>query len=59
MWVAKFSQAFLQHLAELEDKGYRPRFAKVRYVVAWKKEDDERETAVILPDLYLALACAN
>ena len=59
MWVAKFSQAFLQHLAELEDKGYRPRFAKVRYVVAWKKEDDERETAVILPDLYLAFVGAK
>lgn len=52
--VAKFSEAFVRNLELLSSKGYVPRFAKVRYVVAWKKEGCEEEAAVILPDLYLS-----
>ncbi len=52
--VAKFSKAFIQKLSELALKGCRPQFAKARYVVAWKKEGEEQETAVVLPDLYLS-----
>ena len=52
--VAKFSQSFIQKLSELTDKGYVPQFAKVRYVVAWKKEGGTEETAIVLPDLYLS-----
>ncbi len=54
MRVAKFSQAFVQKLAEFADKGYKPCFAKVRYVVAWTKEESKEEVAVLLPDLYLS-----
>ena len=52
--VAKFSSAFVKNLESLSAKGYAPRFAKVRYVVAWKKEGRDDESAVILPDLYLS-----
>ena len=52
--VAKFSQSFVQKLSELASKGYVPQFAKVRYVVAWKKDEKTEETAIILPDLYLS-----
>ena len=52
--VAKFSQGFVHKLSELVLKGYQPRFAKVRYVVAWKKEGETHETAIVLPDLYLS-----
>lgn len=52
--VAKFSQLFVQRLSELADKGYKPQFAKVRYIVAWKKNEETTETAIILPDLYLS-----
>ena len=52
--VAKFSEAFTRKLESLSAKGYAPRFAKVRYVVAWKKEGRDDESAVILPDLYLS-----
>ena len=52
--IAKFSQSFVQKLSELASKGYKPQFAKVRYVVAWKKDDKTEETAIILPDLYLS-----
>lgn len=54
MRVAKFSQTFVNRLSEFADKGYKPSFAKVRYVVAWKKEDAVQEVAVLLPDLYLS-----
>ena len=54
MRVAKFSQSFVQKLAELAGKGYKPQFAKVRYVVAWKKDEETKEAAIILPDLYLS-----
>ena len=52
--VAKFSQSFIQKLSELADKGYRPQFAKVQYVVAWRKNEEAAETAIILPDLHLS-----
>lgn len=41
--------------AELEKllaKGYRPCGGEVRFVVAWKGENDKEETAVLLPDLH-------
>ena len=52
--VAKFSQSFIQKLSELADKGYRPQFAMVRYIVAWRKNEEETETAIVLPDLHLS-----
>ena len=54
--VAKFSQGFVHKLSELVLKGYQPQFAKIRYVVAWKKEGETQEAAVVLPDLYLSCA---
>ena len=52
--VVKLSQSFIRKLSELTGKGYRAQYAKVRYIVAWKKEEEEGETAVILPDLFLS-----
>lgn len=51
--VLKYSKAFLRRLEELKQKGYAPYKAVVRFVVAWQGEGDEKESAVILPDLYL------
>ena len=53
MRVAKFSQSFLQKLSDLVNRGYQTQFAKIRYVVAWKKDENTEEAAIILPDLYL------
>ncbi len=50
--VAKLSKARMIELEKLSEKGYRPSGGKVRFIVAWKGEDDKDETAVILPDLY-------
>jgi ATP-dependent DNA helicase RecQ len=54
--VAKLSNRMQQTLAEWEEKGYDVYDAKVRFIVAWKPQDapkEEKEIAVILPDLYL------
>ena len=51
--VLKFSKAFSEQLAGLREKGFEPVSAQIRFIVAWKGEDDVQESAVILPDLYL------
>lgn len=51
--VAKLSAACRARLADLHEKGYSVERAEVRFVVWWKGKDDEEETAIILPDLYL------
>lgn len=51
--VAKFSKAFSETITKLGAQGYQPYNANVRFVVAWKGEDDEEESAVLLANLYL------
>ena len=51
--TAKFSKAFIQRLGDLRQKGYEPYSANVRFIVAWKGEQDESETAVLLADMEL------
>ena len=50
--VAKLSKAFAETLEKLKDKGYSPKSAEVRFVVAWKGEEDTEETPIILADMY-------
>ena len=51
--IAKMSKACAARLHELSEKGYLPYKAIVRFVVAWKGNEDKDETAIVLPDLYL------
>lgn len=53
--VLKFSKACVERLENLYEKGYQPYKAYVRFIVAWKDENDDKETAVILPEIYLKL----
>ena len=50
--VAKLSKARMVELDKLSAKEYRPYGGEVRFVVAWKSEDDTEETAVLLPNLH-------
>lgn len=50
--VLKFSKACISRIEELEKKGYHPYGGAVRFIVAWKGEGDDTQTAVILPDLF-------
>lgn len=51
--VAKLSKKCVEMLDELKEKGYVISTAKVRFIVAWKGEDDEEEIPVVLPDIHL------
>ena len=51
--IVRFSKAFNERLDKMCKKGYDPLRAEIRFVVAWKAEEDTTETAVILPSLYL------
>ena len=50
--VAKFSKAFTEKLEKLQEKGYHVTRGEVQFIVAWKGEDDEKETPIILSNLY-------
>ena len=51
--VAKLSKARIAELEKLAQRGFSVSSAEVRFVVAWKGEDDSEETAVMLPSLHL------
>lgn len=51
--VAKLSKARIAELEKLAQRGFSVSSAEVRFVVAWKGEDDLEETAVMLPSLHL------
>lgn len=50
--VAKLSKARMAMIKELISKGYAPYGGEVRFVVAWKSEEDSEESAVLLPNIY-------
>jgi ATP-dependent DNA helicase RecQ len=49
--VLKFSQKFLQEMDNLKSKGFRAQVARVNFVLFWKKEEDQREYLVVLPEI--------
>lgn len=49
--IVKLSKACLEKVRQLNDKGYIPVSAKVRYVVLWRGKDDKKETAIVLPEI--------
>lgn len=53
MPIVKFSKKYIDTLYRLGRKGYVLNGAKVRFIVAWKGEEDDEESAVILPEVYL------
>lgn len=50
--VAKFSKAFVEMLEKLKNKGYVPTSSEVRFIVAWKGEEDDQETPILLTDIH-------
>lgn len=49
--VAKFSKAFAEFLESLNQKGYIAVGGVVRFIVAWRDENDETETPVVLANI--------
>lgn len=53
--IAKFSKAFSEVLEGLRKKGYYPTSAAVRFIVAWKGEEDTEESAIVLADIHFKI----
>ncbi len=49
--VLRFSQKFLQEMEQLKTKGYAARSVRVNFILYWKKEEDQQEYQVILPEI--------
>lgn len=49
--IAKFSKAFVLTLEKLEGNGYKPNNASLQFIVAWKGEEDEEETPIVLVNI--------
>ena len=52
--IIKLSHKCQEQLSVLAKRGYTIKNAEIRFIVAWKGENDTEETAIILPTLYLA-----
>ena len=51
--IVRFSQSCIGFINNLRAKGYTPVEAEIRFIVAWKGENDTEDTMVILPNLKL------
>ena len=49
--VLKFSGKFIETIKTQEANGYKPKEARVNFMLYWKKTDDEQEFQIILPEL--------
>lgn len=51
--VLKYAQKFKEKLSDWQQKGFTPHAAVVNFMVYWKKQDAERETLIVLPELLV------
>ena len=51
--VARFSKAFKEKLNNLQMNGYRIDSASVKFVVYWRPKGEDRDYAILLPELIL------
>jgi ATP-dependent DNA helicase RecQ len=49
----RFSKQFIDKIEHLDQRGYKPRAASVKYIVYWQKEGSDREIRIVLPELIL------
>lgn len=55
MPVLMFSKKCYENIQSLIDKGYYIHSSKIRFIVAWREDGDDKESAVILPDVVMKL----
>lgn len=49
--VAAFSKQFRNRVKEYKEKGYVPKSAKIRFIIYWKKENEDCENLILLPEI--------
>ncbi|MBU7006236.1 3'-5' exonuclease [Phosphitispora fastidiosa] len=50
--VFRTSKKCSELLERVQDNGYEPKFAKVNFIVFWRKEAEEQEIRIVLPELH-------
>ncbi|MDO9464463.1 MAG: 3'-5' exonuclease [bacterium] len=50
--VFRSSQKCAEQLERIEKNGYEPQFAKVNFIVYWRKKEEEQEIKIVLPELH-------
>ena len=50
--ILKFSKLFTERLDRVRKTGYEPLYAKINFIVYWRKEAAEREIKIVLPELH-------
>ncbi len=50
--VLRFSRDFIKIIEERKQKGYKLKTAKVNFIVHWRKEGEEQEIKIVLPELH-------
>jgi hypothetical protein len=50
--VLRTSKRFKDQFDRVQKNGYEPQFAKVNFIVFWRKEGEEQEIKIVLPKLY-------
>ena len=50
--VLKFSKLFTERLSRVRKNGYEPKYAKINFIVYWRKEAAEWEIKIVLPELH-------
>jgi ATP-dependent DNA helicase RecQ len=51
-YLLKFSKAFAETMLDKQRKGYRLSRATVGHVIYWKKEGQEKECKVVVPEVF-------
>ena len=51
--LIKYSKSFKDRLLAHEKSGYHVHEAQIRFILAWKGENDSEECLIILPDITL------
>jgi ATP-dependent DNA helicase RecQ len=49
--VLKFSKSFMLQIENLHTAGYEIKDIRVNYIIFWKKDNDDQEIKIILPEL--------
>ena len=54
--ILKFSKLFSKKLETHQKKGYEIDYAKINFILLWKKEELEKKILIILPEIYMIKA---
>lgn len=55
--VLRFSNKFIERIEAMKKSNYVPKRATIKFIVFWRKEDAEKETRIVLPEIGFERVC--